>query len=440
MAKAYRWFPGYTVAGVAALAYFATAPGQTFIISQLNLPLRHAFDIGETTLNYAYAAATIAAGLPLVYVGRLTDNFGPRHTMALIAFLFGAACVFMASVGGAISVFVAFFLLRFLGQASLSMVSQHAIAMWFHRRLGSIHALLQVVVFGLWILLPQMAVRMIEGIGWRETYIIFGLAIWISVIPLALLLVRNRPDALGLKLDGERAQPAHNLGTGGISVAVAKGVGTAPLTPPPSQSDDAAFTLRHAMRTRAYWTLAAIYFVTPLIGTAFLFDIQPMLLGRGMTIVDAANTVSAWTATMCIMALPSGLLTDRVRPSLLLAGGMIMIGLSVLILMLARSPIAAAGAMVAFGIGHSIVATCSSTTLARYFGRRHHGAIRSSTLRIGVIGTGLGTVFTGASLALTGAYEAAMISFMLMCLPLIIFAARLRSPPLPDASPAVDEP
>src|SRR5690606_7566649 len=39
-------------------------------------------------------------------------------------------------------VFVAFFLLRFLGQGSLSMVSGHAVAMWFHARLGRMEGIL----------------------------------------------------------------------------------------------------------------------------------------------------------------------------------------------------------------------------------------------------------------------------------------------------------
>lgn len=410
------WFPGYTVAGAAGLAYLATAPGQTFVVSQLNTPLRTTFGINELTLNTAYAIATVAAALPLVYIGTLSDRFGPRRMMAIIALLFGAGCMFMAGVAGPITVFIGFFLLRFLGQGALSLVSHHVLAMWFHRRLGSVHGVMQVAVFGLWILFPQMAVRLIESLGWRETYILFGAAIWLAVIPAALLLVRNRPEDLGLRMDGDGPPPTDAADS---------------ITP---RLMEPALTLAEARRSRPYWTIAAVIFVSPLIGTAFLFDLQPMLLGRGMTKVHAANAVSAWTATMCIMALLSGVLTDRMRPSLLIAGGMVMIGLSALILMTAFTPLAAATGMAAFGIGQSLVATCSAATLARYFGRRHHGAIRSSTMRIGVIGTGLGTVFTGASIALTGGYETAMLIFVAMCVPLVALSAMLKPPALCGAS------
>jgi MFS transporter, OFA family, oxalate/formate antiporter len=326
-------------------------------------------------------------------------------------------------------VFVAFFLLRFLGQGAMALVSQHALAMWFHRRLGTMHALIQVAVFGLWILAPQAAVRLIDVAGWRETYIIFGLAIWVTVIPVALLLVRNRPEDLGLHPDGDGHRQWRATAAGGLSTSIAKGTAAAPLTGRSTlASPEAAYTLRQALRTRAYWTLTAVYFLSPLIGTAFLFDMQPMLLARDMSLTDAANAVSAWTATMGLMAIPSGVLTDRVRPSLLIAGGMSMIGLSALILMFAWSPAAAVAGMVAFGVGQSITATCASATLARYFGRRHHGAIRSSTMRLGVIGTGMGTVFTGVSVAVTGGYTAAMVAFMLMCVPVVVAAGLLAAP------------
>jgi MFS transporter, OFA family, oxalate/formate antiporter len=410
-----RWFPGYTVAGVSALAFFATAPGQTFIISQFNTALRDAFEISEWSLNSAYAIATIAAALPLVLIGRYTDAIGPRRMMALVALLFGSGCMFMGSATGPMMVFAGFFLLRFLGQGALSLVSQHALAMWFHRRLGWVHGMMQVAVFGLWVALPQVVVRMIDSVGWRETYMILGASIWILVIPPALLLLRNRPEELGLRMDGDPPDaepgPLRAIAAGGH----------------PEQREP-TLTLRHAVRTRAYWTLAAVFFLSPLIGTALLFEMQPLLLARGMTLADAAIAVSAWTATMGLMALPAGFLTDRLRPGRLLAAGMGLIGLGAILIMLAWQPLVAAAATVALGAGHSVTATCSSATLARYFGRAHHGAIRSSTMRIGVIGTGLGPVVTGLSVRYAGGYNTAMLTMAAMCVPVLILCLWLRPP------------
>lgn len=428
MPPAPRIFPGYTVAAASTVAFIATAPGQTMLVSQLNTPLREAFGIDELTLNASYTIATVLASFPLVLVGALTDRFGPRRMIALIALVYGLGCLVMAGAQGFVTVFLAFFLLRFLGQGALALASQHAVAMWFHRKLGRVHGVKQVIVFGVWSVFPPVSLLLIESLGWRWTYALFALLIWITVIPIALVFIRNKPEDLGLNMDNDPADPAADPSF------------TTPPDPtsvgpnPPRQSvkpREPAFTLKQASRTRAYWTLGAAFFLPPLIGTGFLFDMQPILAQRGLGVGAAAAAVSVWTIAMAIMALPGGVLVDKVRPSALISVGMGMIALSSVLLWIASSAVGAGAAMAAFAVGQSLVASCGTATAARYFGRTHHGRIRSSLTRIGVIGTGLGTLFTGVSAKLTGGYEGAMLAFVILCIPVVLLAIGLDRPQEP---------
>lgn len=418
MARVPRWFPGYTVAAVSTIAYFATAPGQTMIVSLFNTSLRGAFGNDDLKLNSAYTLATVLASLPLVLAGTITDRFGPRRTMAAIAFLFGLSCMFMGLARGSITVFLAFFLLRFLGQGSLSLVSNHAVAMWFHRRLGSVTGIKLVVVFGLWAGLPTLVVWMIESLGWRQTYAALGVAVWVLVIPAALLFVRNRPEDIGLQIDDD----------GRPSRATGRATSPAPRPEP-------SFTLREALRTRAYWVLAAATFLPPLIGTAMLFDMQPILAERGMGASVGAIAVSVWSITMATMAIPAGILTDRVRPAVLIAVGLSLTVVSAALLAVASGPGLVYACMVSFGVGQSIGASSAAATVARYFGRLHHGAIRSSLTRIGVFGTGIGPLMTGLSAKFTGAYDAALWGFAISCLPVIALCTLLSQPRPPTLDP-----
>lgn len=424
MPRKLPWFPGYTVAGVATVGLLASAPGQTFIISQLNPILRETFDIPELTLNTAYTIATIAAAFPLVLVGAMTDRLGPRRMLIISALTFGAACALTSAVSNLLSIFCAFFLLRFLGQGALALVSQHAVAMWFHRRLGSIHGIKQVVVFGLWILFPQLAVLLITQWGWRETYLIFGALVVLFVVPLAVFFMRDRPEQLGLRMDNDADEHA--------DTATPDPSGAGPIPDEYTPPREVAFTLREAMRTPAYWILCSVIFLSPLIGTAMLFDLVPILGRRGMTPVDAALATSAWTAAMALCALPSGIATDRFRAGFLTSLGMGIIALSALTLAAADSTLLAVLALVLFGIGQSFVAASATAALARYFGRAHHGAIRSSATRIGVIGTGFGPICTGLSVHFTGGYATAMVAFAIACLPLGILCLRLHAPVRPS--------
>lgn len=407
-----RWFPGYTVAAAATVAAIVSAPGQTFVLSQLNAPLRQAFDLGELALNGAYTLATVTAALPLVWIGRWTDSLGPRRMLALTGLAGGIACLVMSAAVGLLSLFVGFFLLRLFTAGALSLVSQHTLAMWFHRRLGAMHGVMQVALFGVWVLAPQLTLHLIEGIGWRETYALFGVLIAAVVVPTSILFITNRPEDVGHTLDGDPPAAPVDL---------------APESAAPAHAEP-SFTLTEALRTRAYWALVTAAVSAPLIGTALLFDIQPILAERGLTAEDAALAVSAWSGTMALWAVPAGVLADRVRPHRLLPVALAAIAASSLAFMAVSSTLAAVLAIVLFGIGNSTVAACSSTALARYFGRRHHGAIRSSVTRIAVIGTGLGTLISGVSSDFTGSYVPALVTFAAMCLPILALTLSLRPP------------
>ena len=309
---------------------------------------------------------------------------------------------------------LSFFLLRLLGQGALALVSQHTLAMWFHRRLGTIQGAKQVILFLAWMPLPLLAAKLIEEIGWRSVYLLFGAAVALVVIPLALVFVRDRPEDLGLQMDGE-ATPVRD----------------APVVPADTVAADeqkADWTLAEAMRTRAYWTLAGVFFVSPLIGTALVFDLQPLLAARGVDVTSAALPISVWSGTMALASLPAGLLADRFRPRILVLLSAALIATGPLLLWRGGGLLAASVALGCGALGQSLGGATAGTSLARFFGRAHHGAIRASIARIGVIGAGLGPLCTGISASLAGTYDPALIGLALLCLPLFVVGYGLEAP------------
>lgn len=422
---------GYWVVAVSTAGFVATAPGQTFVMSQLNLSLREEFGIGELALNGAYTAATVLAALPLVWVGRLTDRIGVRRMLVWTALACGVGCGAMAGAQGLATLFLGFFLLRFLAQGALSLVSQHALAMWFHRRLGAMHGFKQVIVFASWALVPQLALVMIHGLGWRWTYVVFGAGIWLLVIPAAWFLVRDRPEEIGLRMDGDELEPGSGEAEGRPGEDRAERLpASTPLAVAPVVvlTREVAFTLGEALRTPTYWILASAICLGPLVATAILFDIQPMLAARGLEPRDAALAVSAWSVSMAAVAIPAGLLTDRFSPRVLLPVGVGLVVTCCLVLLGADSRPEAALGLVLFGLGQGMVATVSVATLARTFGRAHHGAIRSSVTRLAVVATGLGPSVTGLSAHFSGSYRPALLLFILLSIPVALAAASLGRP------------
>jgi MFS transporter, OFA family, oxalate/formate antiporter len=398
-----RSFEGYRVAAVAALAFAATAPGQTLIISQFNVHLRRDLALGETQLAGAYMVATVLAALPLVYVGAFTDRVGPRRALAVVATLFGVACaLFGGLTQGLVTVSVGFFLLRFLGQGSLSLVSAHAVALWFYRRLGVVTGVKSVVVFAAWAVVPPGVLALIEAAGWRWTYALMGLGVAALVVPASLLFVRDGPERVGQHVDG-------------LEPSRASGVLEA----------EPAFTLREALRTATYWTLAGATLLTPLVATAVLFTLQPLALAAGLDIEVAAWGAGLWSWTMALAALPSGWLVDRVRPAHVLPPGLLLLAGATVLFSVADTRLLFLGAMVGFGVSQSVITASATTALARYFGRAHHGAIRASVSRLAVIATGLGPIVLSASNEWFGSYDAGLWLLAAACVPAGLLAVTL---------------
>lgn len=397
------WHPGYSVVAVSTVAMIATSPGQTLLLSLLNVPLRETFEMDAFTINAGYTAATIAASLPLVFLGTWTDRIGPRRMMVLVAIAFGLACGFMGAAASIPMVFIGFFLLRFLGQGSLSLVSGHAVAMWFHARLGKMEGLRSVVLFAAGAPLPALTHMSIERWGWRTTWAGFGVIVAVTVSSLAWRWLRDRPEDVGLGLDGmARSGDEHR--------------------PEPGMS------LADAVRTRPYVLLASAAAIPPMVATAVIFDIEPLLTARGMSSQTAAFAVSSWSAAMAALALPAGALIDRSRPALLLFAGVVVLGCACASLTLVQTPSQTFAVMAMLALGHTLVGPTTQATAARFFGRRHHGAIRSSLSRLTIIATGLGPLAFGISQRVAGSLLPALLGFAALCVPVALAALWLRPP------------
>jgi OFA family oxalate/formate antiporter-like MFS transporter len=413
--------PGIAVAVGATLAVIATAPGQTFIVSLLNTPLKESTGVDVLALNAAYTVATMLGALPLPWLGRLSDRFGPRRLMLASALLLFLGTAVLGAAAGPLTLFVGFFLVRLWGQGALSLTAQHSTALWFHRLLGRVEGIKATALFGAWVFLPPLALWLMAELGWRRGYVVLGGLCAAVVVLAGVFLVKNRPEDHGLVVDAGFAPPP-----------AAAALATSTTTATPAAED---FTRADAVRTRAFWTLAAAMFLAPSVGTAALFDLQTLAAERSLTATDAAFAVSVWTAAMGALALPVGVLVDKVAPRPLLVTGALALAAFPVVLQAAGSLPLLLGAMLVFAVGQSLVGACGAATLARYFGRREHGAIRATVSRVAVLGTGLGPLITGASVRFTGSTALALGVFAVVAVPVVVAAAGLRPPPRPAPPP-----
>ncbi len=179
-------------------------------------------------------------------LGRLMDRRGPRFVMEMGVALVAAGLLLAPLVRQPWHLYATLGLLVGGGSVCLSYTGQSLyLPSWFVRRRGLAMSLAFAGVgVGSIILLP--AVQTIIGrAGWRTACVVLGLLVLTVLAPLNLL-VRRRPEDLGLAPDGDPAAP------GGAAA-------------PPSNVVDAAWvavdwTLARALRTRRFWWIALGFF------------------------------------------------------------------------------------------------------------------------------------------------------------------------------------
>lgn len=367
--------PNWTIVAVASVALVATSPGQTYIVSLFNTVLREALDLSLTTLSAAYLCATLLSASSMVWLGRFSDRYGPRRGMVLATLGLGLACAWMGFVTSFWMLVVGFFLLRFLGQAALSLYSAHLLALWFERRLGFVEGL-RSGAFGIAVAtIPAVVTWAIGAVGWRETYVGLGGAVWLAVLPAVWILGRVHPREPALEQSATDKAGA--------------------------TSGERSFTLSEARSTGAYWQLAATATFLVLVSTAVIFHLEPIVGYSGVD-VSTALLMSSYAVTSTVIPLFFGWVADRVAARWLIFVGMTSLGGSCVLFAVAQSMATLLAAMASLGIAVGLHMITISPNVARYFGKLHHGAIRGSFSSLAVAGTAVGPLALGSVMEVSG--------------------------------------
>ena len=132
--KSLPFYYGWVIVFVAALVQFASAPGQTYVVSIFIEPMITEMGWSRTLFSSMYAIASLSAALFMIVVGRSLDRFGTRRTLTTLIVLMGLATIWMSAVDSEWKLVIGFASIRAIGQGSLGrLVGPTMISTWFIR-------------------------------------------------------------------------------------------------------------------------------------------------------------------------------------------------------------------------------------------------------------------------------------------------------------------
>ena len=416
LARRLPFFYGWVVLGVATLGIFMSGPAQTYGVSVFITPMTADLGWSRSVVAGAFSAASIVAGLSMLIFGRVLDRVGSRRIVPVLVVLYGLACWGMAAVASPLALLLGFTALRLTGQAALSLACSTLAALWFVRRRGRA---MSITVLGMALsnaVVPLALNAFVTQLGWRAAWLLTGAIVWAVLLAPAVLLIRDRPEAVGLVPDGATAPTA----TATRATAV-----------------EYTWTFQQALRTRTFWLLIAATVVPGTVMTGLFFHQVAYFASRGLSSELAASAFSVYAVAFAAMTFVVGFVLERAPERHVLIGGLLLLPLSVLLLLTATTPLQALLHAGLLGIVLGTNSTTSAVLWAAYYGRQHLGSIRGAALAAIVISAATGPLILSVPYDLTGRYTYGL--WLMIALPLVgALAAALAGPPGPP--PQTDVP
>ncbi len=285
-----------------SLALVGRGLGESFTV--FLKPIAENFGWDRAQIISAYSLTWLSGGLMSPFIGRLFDHSGPRMVYAVGLALLGGAFLaashadqlwqFQLSIGLCVGIGIAF-----IGNVPNSIL----LGRWFGPRLPTAMAVVYSATgAGVLVLLPASQI-LIDHVGWRGAYQIFGIVALGLLVP--LLLLPWRLFSTGSPHVVQRADP---------------------------DFVDEGWTLLSAMRHHAFWALFATFFFTAIGMYAISAQIVAYLIDAGFPPLQAA-TAWGFSGVVLLFGMLGVTQLDRLigrRPSVLISYAISIIGIGLL--------------------------------------------------------------------------------------------------------------
>lgn len=410
----HRLFYGWVIVAAMFIINFAGMATGNLTLGLFVIPMGEALGMSRATFGWLQTTRRVSSGLTSFIVGRVLDRYGPRGLVVAAALVIGVCLLAISRINASWQFIVLFGIMGLTGLAAPnSLITSVPVAKWFRRHRGKALALATMGSgIGGIIFLP-LTQWLLGGLGWQKTWMIMGLVFMAITIPVAAIFLRRQPEDLGLNVDGDppRAAGGPSSGPGGRG-----------------HTEEAAWTVRQALRTGAFWKLMAVFAAAGLAqGSAGLHRI-PYWVERGFDPQTVAFAFAADAGGAATMAFIAGMLVDRFPVrfvgtasylGFVAAMGLMLVGLNEFFLF---------GSTIVYGLSVGAGMIVHSYIFANYFGRAFLGSIRGIVMPVTLVAAGIGGPLSGYLHDASGSYVSSWWLIIGLCLVSAVLVATAKPP------------
>ncbi len=423
-----RWpfFYGWLIVAVAMLASMGGGGGLNYSFGALMSPMNAELGWSRSQISGAITLAGIMGALSGPWFGRLLDRPGGRFVTPVCAALGGAVLLGVSQVTHLWQLYLLYGVLLGLLMPGVGLSATTAVANWFVRKRPQATAIASFgVPLGGLAVLP-LTQFLIGAFDWRAAWLgLAGVMAIVLGLP-ALLILRRRPEDVGLLPDGDRFAPGADAQARQAALAA-------------SLAKEPRWTARQAMGTPAFWLMLVAFSLTGMGILGFLTNGQSHFITAGGSRGQAAAALSFFafgTVGGRFIWAPLALKIGSRRAAVLAAG---FAGLSFFAVAFSQAPVAMYVSSAALGSGLGGLTPLTMQLWPDYFGRLSVGTVRGAAQSFqGMVGA-LGPFVAGGIFDLSGSYQVAYALFgggALLAAILVFFSRK----PVPPAAGRPDVP
>ncbi len=396
-----RIYYGWVLVAVAVITGgFNTGVG-TWALTVFAKPMTEELEWSRTAFFLALTIYTAVASFLSPIVGPWRDTTrGPRVLMLGGAILIGLSLITLKWVDTLWEYYLFYGVLAAIGSLGIGeALTQAILPKWFIRKRGRAMGI-AVMGGGLGPLFAPLTLHTIMSfVGWRDTWLIMGVAVIVILVPISFL-VRTRPEDIGLLPDGD-ATP---------SSVPARAAEPQPQPRPP---DEVSLTRSEAMRSPAFWLIILAYGLGGLGMRGFQVNWIPYLQDMGFATAVGALAITAYGICTVTVRPLWGLLGDRFPVRSLTFVQSTLTASSILLLIYVVGTPMLFAFMVLFGVTMGGSFILRPLLIANYFGRNHLGAITGMMRPFNGFTGAIGPVFVAAIYDLHGSYYWSFVMVMI---------------------------
>ena len=381
------FFYGWVVLGAAALGVFAATGVTQLVLGGIQNLIFEEVGWDRGVIAYGVTIGTWASGLLTPLFGALVDRHGPRLLMPAGLVIIGVCLFGLSGIGAVWHFYAAYIVGRAITNPTLIGVVPRTVAVNFFQRRRNFALGLQAMQRPVAGAVNIQVISLIaQSYSWRTAYRALRAFSLLLVVPF-LLLMRRRPEDIGLRPDGDSA-PASRRAAGSGALG------------------EVSWSARQALVTPAFRLIVAAEALIILNAGAIDFQIVPYLRDAGLPLAYAALALSLTSLLGAACNPVWGFMADRLSPRTV---ALIMIPVTAgvtSLLLTVHSGMAGFAIVIGWGIVSGGLGMLGSMMLADFFGRGSFGTIAGLTGPVQLGFLGLGPTFGSTLFSLTEGYTA----------------------------------